>query len=62
MSKYYKISETDLLELLTAAHKFWALEGGGVDNWLWEADSRHDCGRPACPSIGSQASNRCNDA
>ena len=40
--KYYRISETDLRELLTAAHKYWALECGGVDNWIWEADSRHD--------------------
>lgn len=41
-TKYYKISETNLRELLTAAHYAWALEGGGVDNWTWEADSRHD--------------------
>lgn len=41
-TKYYKISETDLRELLTAAHYAWALEVGGVDNWTWEADSRHD--------------------
>ena len=40
--KYYRISEADLRELLTAAHYAWALEGGGVDNWTWEADSRHD--------------------
>ena len=40
--KYYKISETDLRELLAAAHYAWALDGGGVDNWTWEADSRHD--------------------
>ena len=40
--KYYRISETDLRELLTAAHYAWALENGGVDNWMWEADSRHD--------------------
>ena len=40
--KYYRISETDLRELLTAAHYAWALECGGVDNWTWEADSRHD--------------------
>ena len=40
--KYYRISETDLRELLTAAHYAWALECGGVDNWIWEADSRHD--------------------
>ena len=41
-TRYYRISETDLRELLTAAHYAWALEGGGVDNWTWEADSRHD--------------------
>ena len=40
--KYYRISETDLRELLTAAHYAWALENGGVDNLTWEADSRHD--------------------
>jgi hypothetical protein len=40
--KYFKVSETDLRELLRAAHLFWALESGGVDNWMWEADSRHD--------------------
>lgn len=40
--KYYRISETDLRELLSAAHYAWALEFGGVDNWTWEADSRHD--------------------
>lgn len=39
--KYYKISETDLRELLTAAHQFWALDGGGVDNWMW-------CGESCC--------------
>ena len=39
--KYYRISETDLRELLTAAHQFWALEGGGVDNWMW-------CGESCC--------------
>lgn len=38
---YYRISETDLRELLTAAHQFWALEGGGVDNWMW-------CGESCC--------------
>ena len=40
-TKYYKISETDLRELLTAAHQFWALDGGGVDNWMW-------CGESCC--------------
>ena len=41
-TKYYSISEIDLRELLAAAHYAWALENGGVDNWTWEADSRHD--------------------
>ena len=41
-TKYYRISETDLRELLAAAHYAWALECGGVDNWTWEDDSRHD--------------------
>ena len=41
-TKYYRVSETDLRELLAAAHYAWALENGGVDNWTWEADSRYD--------------------
>ena len=41
-TKYYYISETDLRELLAAAHYAWALECGGVDNWTWEGESRHD--------------------
>lgn len=40
--KYYKISETDLRELLAAAHYAWALENGGVDNWTWEGESCRD--------------------
>ena len=46
--KYYRISETDLRELLTAAHLFWALENGGVDNWIW-------CGESCCDYL-----NQCN--
>ena len=38
-TKYYKISAADLRELLTAAHQFWALDGGGVDNWMWCGES-----------------------
>ena len=41
-TKYYKISETDLRELLTAAHQFWALDGSGVDNWMWCGESYCD--------------------
>lgn len=39
---YYKVSESELLELLEAANYKCALEAGGVDNWEWEADSRID--------------------
>jgi hypothetical protein len=40
--KYVKISEEEYRELLSAAHYAWALEQGGVDNWLWEPESVHD--------------------
>ena len=40
--KYYKIDEATLRDLLIAANHYWALEGGGVDNWMWESESRHD--------------------
>lgn len=40
--KYYKISEENLINLLVIAHKFSALEEGGVDNWLWLSDSYCD--------------------
>lgn len=33
--KSYYISESELLELLTAYHRLAALENGGVDNWEW---------------------------
>jgi hypothetical protein len=33
MTKYYKISESDLLELLQRDHYLDALEAAGVDNW-----------------------------
>ena len=39
MSNYYKISETDLLELLAEAHRLRALNSGGVDNWTWYGES-----------------------
>lgn len=32
---FYKISEKDLKVLLEAAHSYWALQSGGVDNWEW---------------------------
>lgn len=33
--KYYKISESDLRELIKSDLKLWVLERDGVDNWTW---------------------------
>ena len=40
--RFYKIDEATLRDLLAGAHHYWALENGGVDNWMWESDSRND--------------------
>lgn len=40
--KYYKISETDLIDLLEASYQLDALIAGGVDNWEWYSDSFHE--------------------
>ncbi len=41
MEKYYKISESELLSLLSDANQLNALECAGVDNWIgW--DERHE--------------------
>lgn len=37
--KNYKITEKKLRQLLEAAHNFYALECGGVDNWSFYGDS-----------------------
>lgn len=37
--KYYKISQTELLDLLKAKSILAALEAGGVDNWEWYGES-----------------------
>ena len=37
-----KISKEELRDILEAAHKYWALERGGVDNWEWNWDSIKD--------------------
>ena len=42
MEKYYKISETDLRDLIYNYLKFAALESGGVDNWDWYGEALHD--------------------
>lgn len=33
MEKYYKISESELIELLASSIELEALDAGGVDNW-----------------------------
>ena len=37
--KYYRISENNLKELLYQANRAYALDGGGVDNWMWAGES-----------------------
>lgn len=40
MEKYYKISESELLDLLEAALENNMLQTDGVDNWEWYGESR----------------------
>lgn len=40
--KFYKVEETDLLNMLEAYEKLTTLEEGGVDNWEWYGDSLTD--------------------
>jgi len=42
MEKWYKVSESELRELIHDSIKLCALEAGGVDNWEWYSDSIHD--------------------
>lgn len=42
MEKYYKVSESELLELIHDSMMFCALQNGGVDNWEWYGASIHD--------------------
>ena len=42
MTKYYKISEEELRDLLDAYYRLTALEHGGVDSWDWYSDSMED--------------------
>lgn len=35
MEKYYKISESNLIELLSSSIRMEVLDRGGVDNWSW---------------------------
>lgn len=42
MEKWYKISESELRELIHDSMKLCALESGGVDNWEWYGVSISD--------------------
>lgn len=50
--KKFIICESELRDLLRAAHYAWALEAGGVDNWTWEGESVKDyCANYGVPHI-----------
>ena len=42
MERIFKITKSQLVELLMAEAKLNALESGGVDNWEWYGESRKD--------------------
>ena len=42
MEKWYKISESELCELIHDSMLLCALQSGGVDNWSGYSDSIHD--------------------
>lgn len=42
MEKYYKVSESELRELIYDSMTFSALQNGGVDNWEWYSTSIQD--------------------
>ena len=42
MKKYRCVPEGELLRILEAANKYWALNNGGVDNWSWYCDSLYN--------------------
>ena len=42
MDEWYRVSKTDLIDLLYNNAKLIALESGGVDNWDWYSESIHD--------------------
>ena len=37
--KYYKIPESELIELLASEHYLCALLGGGVEDWEWHKEA-----------------------
>lgn len=40
--KQYRVPENVLRQLIAAKAELEALESGGVDNWCWYSESRHD--------------------
>lgn len=41
-TKYYKISEEELLDLIADSLKLFVLDCDGVDNWEWYMEGRKD--------------------
>lgn len=37
MEKYYKVNESELIDLLTSRVELETLNAGGVDSWVWYA-------------------------
>lgn len=52
MERYFKVSESELLELLTAQCTLIALQHGGVDNWEWYGDSIQEWIEVQCQTEG----------
>lgn len=52
MEKYYKVHEPVLLSLLEESNRLYALEKGGVDNWMWYGDSFLDYLQEYCKDNG----------
>ena len=57
MEKYYKISESELLDLLKSARTLEGLEGAGVDNWEgcdYVSEVLEDYPKPTLESIAEE--------
>ena len=52
MEKYFKVSESELRELLSGYNHWLALMCGGVDNWSWCGDSEGDFLEGAMKELG----------
>lgn len=51
MERYFKVSESELKELLRGYLTSIALEHGGVDNWDWYGESINDYIEDSCKEL-----------